>query len=274
MEKRISKAVESINTLNISNKVIISNDYARLKLEELRLTHEHKERLKAEREQAADERRAAREEERLQRELDVAEAEEVRFARKLDRARQEAQTKTGPQLNTYLERIRILEEELAEAQEKTRRAVAMASQTKTGHVYIISNVGSFGDNIVKIGLTRRLDPLDRVRELGDASVPFSFDVHAIIYSEDAPSLERALHSRFENSRINTQNPRKEFFQVNLNEVEEAVKALAPEADFFRDIEAQEYHESLARRSQALAASQVISLPVHQAVQPAAPHLHS
>lgn len=123
----------------------------------------------------------------------------------------------------------------------------MAEKTSSGFVYIISNVGSFGEDVVKIGLTRRLDPLDRVRELGDASVPFVFDTHAIIYSDNAPVLERALHMEFEAVRINTQNSRKEFFRVSLHEVETAVKKLAPEASFIRDIEAQEYRETLARR---------------------------
>src|SRR5690606_34183394 len=98
------------------------------------------------------------------------------------------------------------------------------------------------------GLTRRLDPVDRVRELGDASVPFVFDTHAIIYSDDAPSLERALHAEFEEKRINTQNFRKEFFKVSLEDVEAAVIRLAPNSEFFKDIEAQEYFETLARRN--------------------------
>lgn len=101
---------------------------------------------------------------------------------------------------------------------------------------------------MKIGLTRRLDPSDRIRELGDASVPFLFDTHAIIYSDDAPSLERALHNEFETVRVNTQNFRKEFFRAKINEVEAAVKKLAPDASFFRDTEAQDYRETLAKRS--------------------------
>lgn len=101
--------------------------------------------------------------------------------------------------------------------------------------------------VVKIGLTRRLDPIDRVRELGDASVPFIFDTHAMIYSEDAPSLERALHNEFESFRVNTQNFRKEFFRVTLQDVESALSRLAPNAPFFKDTEAQEYQETLARR---------------------------
>ena len=127
----------------------------------------------------------------------------------------------------------------------------MAEMTKSGYVYVISNVGSFGEDVVKIGLTRRLDPDDRVRELGDASVPFSFDTHAMIYSDEAPALEAALHRRFAERRINMTNFRKEFFRVTLTEVEQAVTELAPSASFFKDREAQEWHETLARRNQSL-----------------------
>ena len=127
----------------------------------------------------------------------------------------------------------------------------MAEMTRSGYVYIISNVGSFGEDVVKIGLTRRLDPDDRVRELGDASVPFSFDTHAMIYSEEALALEFALHRQFADRRINMSNNRKEFFRVQLDEVEEAVTRLAPEASFFKDREAQEWRETLARRNQTL-----------------------
>lgn len=136
----------------------------------------------------------------------------------------------------------------------------MAERTRSGYVYIISNVGSFGGEIIKIGLTRRLDPSDRVRELGDASVPFLFDTHAIIYSDDAPRLERALHAEFEAGRINTENYRKEFFRVpSIDDVEAAVKRLAPDAAFFRDIEAQEYRETLARRQAALVGNAAVEL---------------
>ncbi len=103
----------------------------------------------------------------------------------------------------------------------------MAEMTKCGHVYIISNVGPFGDEVVKIGFTRRLDPEDRVRELGGPSVPFLFDTHAIIYSDDPPMLEAALHTAFHGRRVNTANLRKEFFRAGLAEVEAAVARLAP-----------------------------------------------
>ncbi|WP_261329883.1 GIY-YIG nuclease family protein [Rhizobium leguminosarum] len=152
----------------------------------------------------------------------------------------------------------MLERDLAEAHAKVERAQAMAEKTRSGYVYIISNVGSFGGDVVKIGLTRRLDPADRIRELGDASVPFVFDTHAIIYSDNAPTLERALHTEFEPVRVNAQNYRKEFFKATLDQVEEAVKRLAPDAPFFKDVEAQDYRETLSKRRSALLAQELAS----------------
>jgi hypothetical protein len=111
-----------------------------------------------------------------------------------------------------------LQQQLAEAEARNQRARSMAEQTRAGNVYIISNIGSFGDGILKIGMTRRQDPMDRIHELGDASVPFEFDVHAMIATHDAPALERELHARFDDRRVNRINPRKEFFRVTIAEL--------------------------------------------------------
>jgi hypothetical protein len=251
MEKRILRAQEQIDKMNASNTTYISPEYVALKLQELYLTHEYREKLKAEREERAEGARLAREEQKLLRDLERAEEEEAHYAKLLARAKAEAKVIVGPQLEAFEEQIATLEKDLAAAHAKAERAKAMAERTRSGYVYIISNIGSFGDGVVKIGLTRRLDPVDRVRELGDASVPFAFDTHAIIYSDDAPALERALHSEFEANRVNVQNMRKEFFRASLNEVKAAVHQLAPDAQFFGDIEAQEYRETLARRQSQL-----------------------
>ncbi|MCB8878473.1 DUF4041 domain-containing protein [Acidisoma silvae] len=252
MENRIVLAKSQLEKLNASNEIKITDQFFQLKLCELFLTHEHREKLKKEREDRAESMRLAREEQRLLRDKEEAEEQEVRYSRLLEKAKAEAADIVGPQLDAYSQKIGDLEKDLAAARAKVVRAQALAERTRSGYVYIVSNIGSFGDGVVKIGLTRRLDPLDRVRELGDASVPFSFDVHAIIYSDDAPVLERALHSAFESTRINVQNYRKEFFRAKIDDVEETVKRLAPTAPFFRDVEAQEYHETLSRRQQALA----------------------
>lgn len=264
MQNRITKVREQLDKLNETNTISITDEYLKLKLRELRLTHEHREKLKQEKEERAELARASREEQRLLRDLEKAQEDEAHYTRLLAKAKAEAASIHGQKLEAFNEQIKALERDLAEARAKAERAQAMAEKTSSGYVYIISNVGSFGADVVKIGLTRRLDPLDRVRELGDASVPFVFDTHAIIYSDNAPALERALHAEFEAVRINTQNYRKEFFRVGLDDVEAAVKRLAPAAPFFRDIEAQEYRETLARRHAALTgqqASEQAALPV-------------
>lgn len=115
---------------------------------------------------------------------------------------------------------------------------------RAGYVYIISNIGSFGENVYKIGMTRRLDPMERVDELGDASVPFKFDVHALIFSDDAPALETALHHAFENKKVNMINGRREFFNVTLDEIEEVVKANYDKTvEFVKVPEAEQYRET-------------------------------
>jgi hypothetical protein len=134
---------------------------------------------------------------------------------------------------------------LKEAEQKNQRALSMAQQTKTGHVYVISNIGSFGDDVYKIGLTRRLEPLDRIKELGDASVPFEFDVHALIASDDAPALERSLHRHFLALQINKVNPRKEFFRVPLRQIRTELESLGIQAGWTMAAEAAEYRESRA-----------------------------
>lgn len=245
MEKRILSAVASIDKENTSMNLTLNDRFVALKIEELRLTHEYREQLKREKEERAEMARAEKEEKKLLAEAEAAEREEAKYQALLEKARKEANGDGNAQ------RIAELEAALAAAHLASERARAMAEMTKSGYVYIISNVGSFGDDVVKIGLTRRLDPDDRVRELGDASVPFSFDTHAMIYSDAAPALEAALHKEFAERRINMSNFRKEFFRVSLDDVEAAVARLAPTAGFFKDREAQEWHETLARRNASL-----------------------
>ncbi len=245
MEKRILSAAASIDKENTSMNLTLNDRFVALKIEELRLTHEYREQLKREKEERAEMARAEKEEKKLLAEAEAAEREEAKYQALLEKARKEANGDGNAQ------RIAELEAALAAAHLASERARAMAEMTKSGYVYIISNVGSFGDDVVKIGLTRRLDPDDRVRELGDASVPFSFDTHAMIYSDAAPALEAALHKEFAERRINMSNFRKEFFRVALDDVEAAVARLAPTAGFFKDREAQEWHETLARRNASL-----------------------
>lgn len=247
MEERLSKAYEAIEKMNASNKIFISKQYVNLKLEELRLTHEYRDKKQKEKEEQAEIRQQMREEAKLQQEVETAQKDENKYQNLLDKAKKEAEKAAGAALEKIQLKMAKLEQELQEAHEKNERAKSMAQQTKAGHVYIISNIGSFGEDVYKIGMTRRLDPMDRVKELGDASVPFIFDVHAMVYSEDAPSLENELHKVFDIDRLNLVNTRKEFFNVNLDSIKEEVFKKFPDVEFIETAEARQYKESLALR---------------------------
>lgn len=249
MEQRIEKVFNAINKLNASNKIYISEEYFELKLKELRLTHEYKEKKQQEKEEQAEIRRQMREEAKLEQEMEKAIKDEEKYQKLLEKAKADAEKMTGAKLESLKEKIALLDKELAEAKEKSERAKSMAEQTKIGHVYIISNIGSFGEDVYKIGMTRRLEPLDRVRELGDASVPFLFDVHAMIYAEDAPALEKSLHKSFDFKRLNLVNNRKEFFQTTLEEIKNETFKISPDAEFIETAEARQYRESQAIRAQ-------------------------
>src|SRR6185437_7542280 len=140
-----------------------------------------------------------------------AEKDEAIALRSLEKARQELSLESGKQTSAMQTLIAKLESQLSDALDRKAKAIARAQLTKSGHVYVLSNIGSFGEGVYKIGMTRRLDPFERVDELGDASVPFPFDVHAIIFSEDAPGLENKLHRAFAHRRVNLVNARKEYF---------------------------------------------------------------
>lgn len=249
MKERINKSFEAINKLGENSAVFIEKEYLDLKIKELILEYEfqakrqeEKEELRAIQEEIREEEKARREYEQAQRE---AEKEELNYQKALEKARKELDIAIGDKHEKLQAQIEKLEEELHLAQEKKERALSMAQQTKRGHVYIISNIGSFGENVYKIGMTRRLEPIDRVKELGDASVPFQFDVHAMIYSDEARTLENELHKAFSNRKVNMLNYRKEFFNVTLEEIESKISELGFEAEFTILPEAMQYRETLA-----------------------------
>lgn len=250
MATRIRKAAEAINGLAQVQQAEIVRRYVELKLEELHLVHEHAEKVQEEKEEQRRIREQMREEEIAQRELEKArveaEREEARAAEALRKARAEAAGMIdGARHARLLEQIAQLEARLAEAHANRERALARAQMTRSGYVYVVSNVGSFGEHVYKIGMTRRLDPLDRVRELGDASVPFQFDVHALIFSDDAPGLENRLHRAFSARRINRVNEKKEFFHVTIDEIAAEVEAHHGAIHLTRAAEAVEYRKTLA-----------------------------
>jgi hypothetical protein len=223
--------------------------YLDARLEELRWAVVVQELRRKEREEQRLLQEQIREEERARREYERAIAETAREEEALRRAMEKARAEVAhasEQERARLEgELAALGDRLREAEEKNQRALSMAQQTRAGNVYIISNVGSFGDDVIKIGMTRRLEPLDRIRELGDASVPFEFDIHAMIRSDDAPALERLLHTTFDDHRVNKVNYRKEFFRLPLERIRSIVAEHALEATFTMAAEAREYRESQA-----------------------------
>ncbi len=205
-------------------------------------------RLKEREEQRAIKERI-REEEKVRREYEKAIQEAQRegklIKQAMEKAQADAQLASAGDRAKLEAQIALLSQQLTVAEAKNQRALSMAQQTRVGHVYIISNVGSFGEGVFKIGLTRRLEPLDRIKELGDASVPFGFDIHAMIRSEDAPALENLLHHEFDDMRINKVNFRKEYFRVPLNRIRELVLTKGLEVSFTMLAEAREYKETQA-----------------------------
>lgn len=227
----------------------ITEEYLNARINELKwaavaqeLKLQEREEQRRIKEQIHEEEKARREYERAMR--DAAKEEEL-LRKAMEKAQQQIEQATSEQKVKYEQQLHELSEKLKEAEERNQRALSMAQQTKRGHVYIISNIGSFGEDVYKIGLTRRLEPLDRVKELGDSSVPFEFDVHAMIFSEDAPALECKLHRHFVMLQMNKVNHRKEFFRVDLKHIHEEVEKLGLNVKWTMAAEAKEYRESLS-----------------------------
>ena len=226
----------------------IHEEYLDARLEELkwavavqRLKEREREEQRAIREQIREEEKARKEYEKA---IKQAEREEETITRAIERARQEYAAANADDRAGYEAKLQELANKLVEAEEKNHRAISMAQQTKCGHVYVISNVGSFGEDVYKIGLTRRLEPLDRVKELGDASVPFAFDVHAMIYSRDAPALETALHRTFLQYQVNKVNRRKEFFRLKLQDIRSVIDTMDNQVKWTMAAEAKDYRETI------------------------------
>jgi hypothetical protein len=251
VEEKIRSVFTVINKLGQEKQCAISDTYFDLKIRELRLVHEFQERKQAEKEEQRAIAEQMREEERARRELEKAqidaEREAERYAKALEKARAEAANSTGEKQSKMQLEIERLSQLLAEATAQKERAKSQAELTRSGYVYIISNIGAFGENVYKIGMTRRLDPMDRVIELSDASVPFPFDVHAMIYTEDAPGLENALHKSFHARRLNMVNLKKEFFHVSLDEIAKLASIHKADVHFTLAAEAADWRKSQAIR---------------------------
>lgn len=238
---KINKLFNDINRLSTTNDIEITKDYLNLKVEELNLAFAYAELKEEEKEEQRRIREQMREEAKRQ-----AELEEKRKTINKEQQHYENELKRALERNRDAELIRKLRERIAELENSKKDVDKLEATVKAGYVYIISNEGSFGENCYKIGTTRRLNPLDRVDELGNASVPFRFDVHALIFSEDCFELESKLHKIFDAKRVNKVNKRKEFFNVTLDEIVEVVNnQLGLNVEFTLEAIAREYRESKA-----------------------------
>lgn len=224
-KERIISTSQQISKLGSMMSISISQQYINLKIQELLLALDYQQKKQEEKERIRELKEQEREEKRVQKEIEEArkklQKEKSHYQNALDALMKQIQSNgETPEL---LEKKNNLEAEL----EDTAKAIANVdyreANRKAGYVYIISNIGAFGQDVYKIGMTRRLEPMERIEELGDASVPFNFDVHALIFTEDAPALENALHTAFEAQKINKINRRREFFRVNLDEIKSVVR---------------------------------------------------
>lgn len=249
---KIRNAYLLLNKLNRNNNVMITEEYLDLKLEELKLSHEYKLKKQEEKEEARRIRDELKEEAKLQKEIEEARKDinkEINhYNNVLSKLVSQIEGASVIEKGLLIERKNEIESHISELKSKIEDIDFREANKRAGYVYIISNIGSFGKDVYKIGMTRRLDPMERIYELGDASVPFQFDVHALIFSEDAPKLEAALHHAFENKKVNMVNNRREFFNVTIDEIEEVVKNNYDKTvEFIKIPQAEQYRESLKIR---------------------------
>ncbi len=243
---KIQKTYETLNKIFETDGIKLNEELLKYKFEELNLIYNYQEKIqqekKAIKEQMLEEEKVRRE---IEREKQKLEKEKNQFSNEITKLMKYMQKATDIEKQLYIDKIKELEEKLKLLEKDMENVLEREQNTRAGFVYIISNIGSFGENIYKIGMTRRLEPMDRIKELSDASVPFEFDVHAMIFSEDAPALENILHSTFEKNQVNRINKRKEFFNVSLDEIEKVVKEnFNSTVTFTKIAEATQYRETL------------------------------
>lgn len=249
-EKRINQSFDTLNKLGQIMQVSISHQYKKLKFDELYLAFEYQQKKQAEKEEQKRIREELREQAKLEQEIKQAREkiakERKHFNKAIDEIKSKIQTATDEnELKLLNEKLSELQTNITELDKEESLVDYREKNAKAGYIYIISNIGAFGENVYKIGMTRRLEPMDRIDELGDASVPFVFDVHALIFSDNAPELEAKLHQHFYKNRINKLNNRKEFFRADIKEIEKIIKENYDKVlDVVEIPPAEQYRESL------------------------------
>ena len=254
-KRKILKSAEQIQKLGTVMNVYITQAYINSKIDELYLSFEYQQKKQEEKEEKRELRAQQREEAKLKKEIEEKrkkiKKEQTHYQQALKNLL--SQIKEHGETEDLIAKKAELETELSNIDKSIKDIDYREANQKAGYVYVISNVGSFGENIYKIGMTRRLEPQDRVDKLGDASVPFKFDVHAMIFSDNAPALEAALHRAFEDRKLNMVNTRREFFYVTLDEIKQVVKENFDKTVEFIDFpDAEQYRTSLKMREQLLA----------------------
>jgi len=252
--KRITSSYEAISKLGQIMQVSITKQYYDSKIDELTLALEYAAKKQEEKELQKELRAQEKEAAKLQREIaeerKKKEKEQIHYENALHMVEKQLLTATPEQRSELIEKRNNIQSQLDDIDRSIKDIDYREANQKAGYVYVISNIGSFGENVYKIGMTRRLDPMDRVVELGDASVPFNFDVHAMIFSDDAPKLEAALHKAFEDKKVNMVNQRREFFNVTLNEIKDVVRKNFDKTVEFNDFaDAEQYRISLKMKQQ-------------------------
>lgn len=249
--EKILKVFNKINRMNEPNAIYLSEEYLDLKYQELDLSIEYELKKQEEKEAIKEAKRREKEEKSLQKDLDRQEKKIKRERRKLEeklRAEEELarmKEQSDEEKRELEDRINALKQQLEDKDAEEESVNDRRKRTGAGFVYIISNIGSFGEDVYKIGVTRRDDPSVRVRELSNASVPFKYDVHAFIYSDEAFELETELHHKFEHKRVNKVNNHKEFFKLEPSDIEQVVKKYKQNTySFTLKPEAEEYYETM------------------------------
>lgn len=249
-EKRIRQSFEACNKLGRVMTVRLADEYLDLKLDELRLAHEYQVKKQEEKEEAKRVREELREQAKLEQEIRAAREKIAKERKHFTTALRDLNLRldkasSDEERSALLLKISEVETGKAALDNEEKLIDYREQNAKAGYVYVISNIGAFGEGVYKIGMTRRLDPMERIDELGDASVPFWFDVHALVFSDNAPALEAKLHERFASGRLNKVNGRKEFFRADIAEIEEVIRAnYDAVVEVTREAAAEQYRESL------------------------------
>lgn len=250
IEKRITRSFEQLNKLNEPNGVRLTANYLDSKLDEAHIALEYALKKEQEKELLREQRQREKEERQAQKEYAQERAkyekDETHFQQAKDLLQEKINnSKSDVEIESLKRKLADLQDKLSNIQAKKAKLSDRAENPTAGYVYIISNIGSFGQNVYKIGVTRRLDPMDRINELSSASVPFKFDVHALIFTDDAYKLETELHEYFDKKRVNKVNKRKEFFRLNIDEIKEILsKHKELTFDFHEIPDAPEYRDTL------------------------------